>query len=266
MWKFQVQGSSEFVESYCLFHFPVYSFLYFWFTHFYPVLVLFASLSFHLFVCIHTQLIMMHHVDGWQCDSWVLESWEVESVCIRWSSIVFQFYSVFCIHFSVYYIVTLTLCCLCIMSCSIHLQDLICFHFQSAWAMQLSWTWISFGQMGGTDCKEGLELGHLVSLMQSCYTHSWWLISMQVKFTLLVIFCWDNPSSLNWSHSTVIIKHWSTSFMFTANFMEELEFLKSIGLVQNVASMQWPWICLVIHSRTSLFNVSFDSASKPSYS
>src|SRR5271156_6369992 len=120
--------------------------------------------------------------------------------------------------------------------------------------------------MRGTDCKEGLELGRLVSLIQSCYAHSRQLISMQVKFTLLVIFCQDNPSSLNWSHSTAIIKHWSMSFMFTANFVEELEFLKSIGLVRNVASTRWPWICLVIHSRTSLFNVGFDSALKLSYS
>jgi hypothetical protein len=29
---------------------------------------------------------------------------------------------------------------------------------------------------------------------------------------------------------------------------------------------RWPWIHLVIHSRTSLFNVSFNSALKPPYS
>src|ERR1700678_248044 len=120
--------------------------------------------------------------------------------------------------------------------------------------------------MGDTDCKERLGLGHLVSLMWSCYTHSEsWLISMQVTFTLLVIFCPDNSSSLNWSQSITNIKCWSTSSMFTANFVEELEFLKFIGLVPNVASTQWPWMCLDIHSRISLFNVSFNSALKLSY-
>jgi hypothetical protein len=67
-----------------------------------------------------------YDVSHWWLTTWLVSTWVVRSwKCVYWAIIHCNLYSVSI--YPVYYIVTLMLRCLCVMSCSIHLWDLIFF-------------------------------------------------------------------------------------------------------------------------------------------
>jgi hypothetical protein len=81
---------------------------------------------------------------------------------------------------------------------------------------QHAWSCILFDWMGDIDCKEGLALGHLVSLRQPYYT-----LCVTHEYIGEIYLAYDILSGqsvlLNSSESTPTIKPSSTNFMCTRN-------------------------------------------------
>jgi len=90
----------------------------------------------------------------------------------------------------------------------------------------------------------------------SHFTHR---LDTQMKYISHMTLYQETTSLLNSSELKKRFTPWTTSFMSTQSLREGPVSLKSIGLVQNMVSMQWQSIALASLLRTSLFNAASSS-------